>query len=73
MPSSHLEEEKEGAHLDIVLLRDSEAVVDGRRRRSPVFVQLQPDRASLDDVSKALRLRCVALTRSSMLLVKQLP
>nr|GEW53102.1 chaperone protein DnaJ A6, chloroplastic [Tanacetum cinerariifolium] len=48
-------------HLNIILIGDAQAVVDGRRRRAPVFVQLEADGPGLDLLDQRLGQADVAL------------
>ena len=51
--------------LHVVLVGHAETAIDGRRRRSPVLVELQPHGASADLFVQSFRLRAVALTEKS--------
>ncbi|MCY1415244.1 hypothetical protein D9M71_307180 [compost metagenome] len=48
-------------HLHIVLVGNAQAIVDGRRCRAPVFMQLQTNGTSLDLLDQGLRQAGVAL------------
>src|SRR4029078_5099708 len=52
-----------GVERDLAVLRlgDVEAAVDGRRRRSPVLVELEADGPGRDLIDQPLRTRAVAL------------
>ena len=52
-------------HLHVVLIGNGEAAIDGRRRRAPVFMQLQPDCACPNLLVKPFGHRAVAFAEKS--------
>src|SRR5918912_3828475 len=51
--------------LNIELLGDRQAAIDGGRSRAPIFVQFEPARTSLDHLDEGARLRCVTLAEEA--------
>jgi hypothetical protein len=51
--------------LHVHVIRDREAAIDGSRRRTPIFVQLQAARPSLDLLNETCCRACVAFAENA--------